>query len=438
MKMFKMKEKMEQNAFVIFGILFILLLLLNCLTPMVADDYQYCFIFNRTEKVGSLFDIIKSQFYHYFEWGGRTVAHLLVQFFLLLGKPIFNVFNTIITIIYVWLIGKLSFYNSSKNFGYLLAFFMAWFFMPAYGSVFLWLTGACNYLWCAVIMFSLILIYFRNTVELKKMPGYLSILIALWGIAAGWCNENTSAMTVYVCIALTIYCRFKWKRVELWQITGIFGEIAGYFIMILAPGNYIRASAYDGGNIIFRLHKSWMQANAVMFDAEGRYAAIFILFIISFVLIIFMKIDLDRKIVGSIWFSAAFVGNYAMILSPKYPPRASFGVRTMFFVSIIYCLNIILSRMKTDYQRYFHLIVISVISLYFLNSYAEALYDIGGTWFKDKARIETVHEEKEKGNLVIEVPGMSPKTEYNVFKTIADWPDYDVARYYGVEKIIVK
>ena len=47
-----------------------LLLLLNCLTPMVGDDYQYSFIFNRPERLESLADVFYSQYIHYFEWGG--------------------------------------------------------------------------------------------------------------------------------------------------------------------------------------------------------------------------------------------------------------------------------------------------------------------------------------------------------------------------------
>ena len=46
-----------------------LLLLLNCLTPMVGDDYQYGFIFNRPERLESLADVFYSQYIHYFEWG---------------------------------------------------------------------------------------------------------------------------------------------------------------------------------------------------------------------------------------------------------------------------------------------------------------------------------------------------------------------------------
>lgn len=83
-----------------------LLLLLNCLTPMVGDDYQYSFIFNRPERIESLADVFYSQYIHYFEWGGRSVAHFLLQFFLLLGKPVFNVFNTGVTLLYLYLIAK--------------------------------------------------------------------------------------------------------------------------------------------------------------------------------------------------------------------------------------------------------------------------------------------------------------------------------------------
>ncbi len=417
----------------------VLLLLLNCLTPMVGDDYQYSFIFNRPERIESLADVFYSQYIHYFEWGGRSVAHFLLQFFLLLGKPVFNVFNTGVTLLYLYLIAKLAGERKVRLWIFVSAFLLSWFFMPQFGTVFFWLTGSCNYLWTAVIMFALIGFYYSALERGRQLSLVVSLLIGLWGVAAGWCNENTSGMTVFCALALTGYYWYKYRKIQLWQISGIVGGTIGFLFMILAPGNYIRASRYDGLNIVFWLHKNWMQANAVTFDAEGKYAVIFAAFLITFFVMMCLKVDREKKIIGTIWVVAAFLGNYAMILSPKYPPRASFGVRTMFVISILYCVSLILQKTAKDaVRRYLPMVVLLTAGLYFLCSYAEALYDVGGTWWKDRERVQMVYEEKEKGNLSIEVPKMNAKTEYNVFYNILDWPSYDVEKYFGMDEIRAK
>ena len=77
------------NRFLIMCSVCIMLLFLvfNIYTPLVADDYIYSF------GMHSVGDILVSQYHHYFFWGGRSVAHFLVQFWLLIGKPFFNIAN---------------------------------------------------------------------------------------------------------------------------------------------------------------------------------------------------------------------------------------------------------------------------------------------------------------------------------------------------------
>lgn len=77
-------------------------LIRNLLLPMVADDFSYAFIWNGDdlgnlmdnigprERIDSFYDILISQWSHYFTWGGRTPSMIFIQLFAWLGKIWFD------------------------------------------------------------------------------------------------------------------------------------------------------------------------------------------------------------------------------------------------------------------------------------------------------------------------------------------------------------
>lgn len=72
---------------------FLTMTLLSFLTPMIADDYNYCFSFADGRRISSVGAIIESMIAHRSAVNGRIVAHSLVQLFLMLPKAVFNVAN---------------------------------------------------------------------------------------------------------------------------------------------------------------------------------------------------------------------------------------------------------------------------------------------------------------------------------------------------------
>ena len=86
--------------------------LLNCLMPLAfGDDYVYSFIWEghslyeplseKAVRVTSWKDLFDSQKLHYFTWSGRIVNHTLEQFFLWMGKSVFNICNAFVSLLLV-------------------------------------------------------------------------------------------------------------------------------------------------------------------------------------------------------------------------------------------------------------------------------------------------------------------------------------------------
>lgn len=159
------KSKLTSFALVfIFIAIFLIMLYCNIHTSLLTDDYTYMFDFTyissselSAHRISSLPQIIRSMAAHRIYMNGRVISHFFVQLFLLLPIWVFKLINPLVFSAEIFIIYKCSFNctASKSNFIRLLipcfAFSCIWIFQPAFGQVNLWLDGAINYLWAAVI-----------------------------------------------------------------------------------------------------------------------------------------------------------------------------------------------------------------------------------------------------------------------------------------------
>ena len=153
---------LKNNILSILGLVCISLIffLMNYYTPLLSDDYNYSFIYNKwtgerpsLERISSLKDIFISQYSHYFTVNGRLIPHLFEQYFAgLAGKMVFNILNTIVLIIFLLLISDLILFNSKSKhelrpFVIILSFLASLFLFAVPGETELWMAGSLNYLW---------------------------------------------------------------------------------------------------------------------------------------------------------------------------------------------------------------------------------------------------------------------------------------------------
>lgn len=230
--------------------------LLNCLTPLMGDDFIYQNIFSTEERVRTLGDIVTSQSFHYVQWGGRSVVHAIDQFFLMYDKMFFNAANTIIFLLFAFLIYRYVYSKQISNSFLMTVYIFLWFCIPGVGSSIIWQTMSCNYLWGTTIILAFFYPYRyaleKNAVRKKIIPSiFPAAAMLVLGILAGWTIEAGGAVLL-AGISLIIIYQIKNKHtVGLWEITGFIGTLAGYGILILAPGNYARSDSIQSHNNFF-------------------------------------------------------------------------------------------------------------------------------------------------------------------------------------------
>ena len=224
---------------------FAVMLFLNVHTPLMQDDYDYSFSWATGQPLRSIGDVFASQMVHYRLWGGRSVTHSIVQLFLLAGKPVFNVFNALAFLLLLIEIVTLS-GKSPENFKWDIPVAMFFLFCLSYfGWVFLWLDGACNYLWGSLLALLPLFIWKKREQDgsLSKGAAIISMLILF---LSGWTNEN-SACGIFLTQVIVLFLGHlrKKRRVSFLDIIMLLFQLAGILFLLLAPGNFVRASVHS-------------------------------------------------------------------------------------------------------------------------------------------------------------------------------------------------
>lgn len=340
---------------------FAVVLFLNISTPLISDDMTYLYIYGETGEITSISDIIQSQINHYFLWGGRSVVHFIAQLLLMLPYYVADILNAAIYILFISLIywhckggGKNSLYL------FVLIGLAVWFLQPVFGDTVLWITGSANYLWGTTFVLLFLLPYRRYEGESKSqlMTLFYCIAIFLWGIVAGWTNENTAGAMVLIALLFLYYYKKRGWRIPFWAISGVVGGLIGFLVMILAPGNFERAGEASLLNLYVFGYRLFNYT--LTFFYYGGTAIL----LASVMLVFynhFYKSTNEQAVVFSlsfIYYIAAVAAVYAMLLSPTFPRRALFGVITFLIIGAgILCYNLNFKNKLIRQLRTFVLVI---------------------------------------------------------------------------------
>lgn len=298
------------------------------LSPYFANDYRYFLIQGSHELVSSYMDIIESQYQHYFEWGGRTVAHVIAQLLLFWGKPVSAVVQALCYITLILFI----YYNAYGIRPTLKLRFMPIFTITAllflqlrvFGEVVFNIVSSANYLYTVTIALMFLLPYrisMRHDVQLNS--AFLWPLMMVLGLLAGWSNENTAA-AVATFVGLYLLYNLKQRRLKFWQCIGYAAFLVGFALLVFAPGNGERFDSMEDKGFDYVGH---IDAAFFIF-CESLLVNILLLLALAFVIVRvkqhFLQFARPALYHGSMWFVAmGFFALFLMIFSPNFPARAA-------------------------------------------------------------------------------------------------------------------
>ncbi len=227
--------------------------------PLSHDDFAYAFVWDGAhggnlegmqigspeveyrERVSSLADIFDSMASYYFTWSGKIFAGGLTQLFIWLGKPSFDIANTIMFILLITVVINLAnTWLKMSRAALAWIFFSLFILAAAFVTSTLWLTGSCNYLWMSFFQLLFLTPYVKALRSHDAGSSPLKIaLMFLLGLLAGWSNEAGALATI--CLTAFLIQRSKSQGIfRTWMLTGFAAAIVGCALMLLAPGNFVR------------------------------------------------------------------------------------------------------------------------------------------------------------------------------------------------------
>ncbi len=247
-----MREQKSRLLWIFINVfVFALILLLTYITPLYADDIMNLKIFGTDIDIQNMGDVIESVKAYYATWGGRATAQFLIQFFLLYDKKLYDIVNAFIYVAMAYVMYQyIEPDRKRNNIMLLFIYLMLWFFMPTFGGEILWLTGSITYLWELLIVIAFGLVYYRACLteekERKAISSGLALIAALGmgiaGFLAGLSIEATSCTLMAALFFFAVWSIRRKRRFRIWEITGIIGALAGFCVLMLAPGNFSRYS----------------------------------------------------------------------------------------------------------------------------------------------------------------------------------------------------
>jgi len=431
-------------------------LYLNLSIPLYADDYSHSMADN-SRRLESLMDIITSTRIYYQNWGGRIVS-VAIGKLALLGewqRVVFRILNTCVFLGLNLLLvdfgrSKLSsrvapgsdLFNTITGSGrvgnetsrpiwmlFLISFYLFWLFVRTLGETTIWLSGSIHYLW---IPFFLLLFLKLSTLLYKRINFPILISHVLVGFFAGCGYESTSFTGLMMFLVLV----FRWKgeyRRTAWQIPGFLAYLAGYILLITAPGNGARAEAIGTDRTFF----SMLVNNIPQYLELHLYSWEVLLLLLILALVALKKMG---RIGWTTWLfaGAGFLNNVLILASPTVPLRSGSASSAFFICAIIS----ILSDPRIVAKRVLNWILIAFTAV----SIIPAVSDGISYWearLLDKERKAIASEALANGESTVEWP--LPRTRFN--KRVFDrdirassnyWINEAVAQYHGFAAVYGK
>lgn len=344
-----MKKKNKSIIWVVSAVLLAVsvavLYVTHCAVPFMMDDLWYATVLSSDKPLSSLGDILQSQIWHYYHWGGRSITHTILQLTLMAGGTFADICNVVFTLLLAAMICIVAEHRSLP--AYFAAFGMLLGFNANWKLSMFWQSGAANYLYITSFILGYLYCYLRELKEIQRKPGNLPG-ITFWilplGVIAGWSNENMGP-AVWIVSAIVIY--LQWRRtgqIKQWMFLGNISCLIGSVLLILAPGNFVR-SAEAASNEYGFLWNLFLRCYS-----EAQAAVVFLFPVL---LVLLGTLTISRGVLklpvsegNRLLLLCALLSWGAMVLSPHYPDRATFGTMVLLICVIISLIRDILAARK--------------------------------------------------------------------------------------------
>lgn len=302
----------------------------------MMDDIWYSTKLFNDEPITSLKDIWEAQIWHYNNWGGRSMTHTLLQIILLAGENVADVLNVLVTIVLAYMMAVVA---GNKKVTYVLGAASLVIGCNAnWRMSMFWQSGAANYLYITVAILFFLFCYLRRIPEegtewetKKDLPGIYVYILPL-GLIAGWSNENMGPAAWILSTLIIVMLAYRKVRIRVWMILGNLSCLVGSILVVVAPGNFVRSAEVATNNY----GKLWQLYLRCYAEGKAALEFLFPILVILMLMIVTAKVlDIRIGCRNLLLLLTALLSWGAMVLSPHYPDRATFGTLCLIICVIL-------------------------------------------------------------------------------------------------------
>lgn len=411
------------------------------LSPYFANDYRYMLIFGTSDKVTNVFDIFVSQYHHYFNWGGRTIAHLIAQHLLFAPKAIQALLQGLLYCMMLVLICYMGNMYSKIRLSHIFTVSIMLFLSLRYfGEVTISPVSASNYLYTSLIILIFLIPFVQSFDNRRPKSKAFAFMMLLLGVISGWCNENTGFALCFVIGLICLYRIYK-KDLRAYELCGLIGVILGFALLVFAPGNGVRYENIKQAGFEPIAH-FFATFKIIGVSIIAMYALFIPLIYLSFkakLNLRKMTIDNDLKKVLFI-LALGFSSFFIMMFSPTFPARAtsfcSFCISIAIVQILVYMKKQKINVLPSSFKR----ILIIASGTYVLVISSNMVYGYHQAYLDGIERDNYIKEQIAQGNLDIVTSAMHvTNTKYlyiaDIRANTKHYANVLVANYYKINSI---
>ncbi|MBR3602964.1 MAG: hypothetical protein IKL49_11685 [Lachnospiraceae bacterium] len=437
----RVQNEIQRNRIIFIGsviISFVAFYIYNILTPLMSDDL----LFDKS-LYHSIADIFIQEYQQYMNWNGRSVLQVILKVFSLLPKSFFNVCISICYVVTLLLIyWNIRGRKAYDSFLYVLINVLVWNYAVDFSQTMLWMGGACNYLWGIMIILGFITIY-RKLLEKQeiKNKSLIAVGMFLFGVLAGWGNENTSGGAILIILLFTTIYYYNTRKLEKWMVSGIGGMIVGFLFMFLAPGNKVRGNIMRAGETYSGI-SALISRGVKVFEAINKYLFIYIAVIVLLgVYFYYRKYKLEEFKEVGIFTLASIATAGVLIFTPEPMPRAYFGANIYMMIAAVQMVQLIREEDTVLITLKSGGIILATIAMMFI--YVEEGANLVRILREVNEREEYILEQVKLENYDLKLPMIRPQfeTKYSFMyeNDISDKEDWWINEvyciYYGLNSV---
>ncbi|MDR2546861.1 MAG: DUF6056 family protein [Lachnospiraceae bacterium] len=421
-------------------------------TPYLSDDIH---VLVHMRDVKSFHDFV-SFVYNENINNPRIFGHLFVAIFVSIPKAVFNIINSLVFVLLVFLIYDnvtLGLNKKQNSFFFLLTLFFFWRYAVAFGDTILWLSGAANYMWLMTIILGFTSLARRLLAEEQpRRNPLIYVIFAIMGIAAGWCNENTSGGLILLIVIFVLLQMIKniAAKQKVWSLPMIIAPLStmiGFILMVLMMMFYTTAafrledmSAKEGytgvTRFFYRIYYCLMTMHELFFE----------LLIVFAVLTIFLIVR-QKKLSEACrsvfpFFIAGIATCFALALIAPTMPRAYFGGGVFLVIACLRSLVLVFGNIKEESMaRALAYSVFAILGIWLFFDYSSNLVNLARIEREENERVAIIKEAKENNLDIAIVPQLRPQfaTRYShahhhdMIDDDEYWINWFYEQFYGVK-----